>query len=152
MKEYLPFVSVFISSAGFIITGGTLIFYLGRNKEKIENIEKTAAKNELEIDKIRIKIDQTIEKYEKKVEERRKDYKDSIKRIHERIENLNCVPEAECRNKYNNFETRISNYHDIYCSQLDEVKKNQNQSDMKIALILEQMQGLKESIENLRNK
>lgn len=88
----------------------------------------------------------------KTLEDDKTDKKETLKRIHERLDTMSCVTKDDCHTQSQNFETRLESYQNVVCTILNEIKKNQVETDKTIIMMNEQIIHISKEITEIKEK
>ena len=63
--------------------------------------------------------------------------KESIKRLHGRLDGMKCVTRPECNEQASRFETRLESYQAKLCELIEDLKKNQGEMSKILAVLVD---------------
>lgn len=159
MNEFLPYAGLFIQAAAFVYYIGrsskTLksieewqekheslskaeSLNIGTLNEKCQTAQKWQEKHEILTEKnmsILAHVNNSMLEFEKWKIQHELSLNETIKRIHKRLDSINCMSRQECHDRALNYESKLQHTESQICKNINELKKDVNELNILLAKI-----------------
>ena len=133
MIDFLPYVGIGVQAVAFIV-------FHTKNNEKTNNHSIAISEMKIEIKDFKDKYPAILEKCKKelyeKVESNRIENKETAKRLHEKVEKIDCVKKIDCDRITTNYETRLISTNQEVCQLIHKISDKLSDLEIKIEILI----------------